>query len=73
MPVPWSLFSTFAMSQRGIGDVHVVGDRAEWLHAELLPFERGLEYTSDTRIDLPFATQGTMKTVTADFSGGPQG
>jgi outer membrane protein insertion porin family len=33
----------------------------------------GLTMTHDTRIDMPFATAGNMRTVTASFNGGPLG
>ena len=33
----------------------------------------GLTLTYDTRIDLPFASAGSMRTITAQFNGGPLG
>src|SRR5690606_12685868 len=33
----------------------------------------GLSYTYDTRIDLPFASGGAMRSIETDFSGGPLG
>jgi outer membrane protein insertion porin family len=33
----------------------------------------GLEYTYDTRVDMPFPFAGSLRTITADLSGGPLG
>ncbi len=73
MPVPWSLFSTFATSYNGESVTFMSGTVQNGCTRNCFRSNLGLEYTSDTRVDLPFATQGTMKTLTADFSGGPLG
>jgi outer membrane protein insertion porin family len=73
MPVPWSLFSTFALSYNGESATFTSGQIQNGCTRNCLRSNLGVEYTSDTRIDLPFATQGSMKTVTMDFSGGPLG
>lgn len=73
IPVPWSYFSNFAVSYNGESATFTSGTIVGSCSRNCLRSNVGLEYTSDTRVDLPFATQGTLKTVTTDFSGGPLG
>lgn len=73
MPVPWSLFSTFSASYGGESATFTSGQLQGGCMKNCFRSNLGLEYTSDTRVDLPFATQGMLKTITADFSGGPLG
>ncbi|MBL0939756.1 MAG: outer membrane protein assembly factor BamA [Gemmatimonadaceae bacterium] len=73
VPVPWSLFSTVAMSYNGESATFTSGQIQGSCSRNCFRSNLGLEYTSDTRVDLPFATEGSMKTVTTDFSGGPLG
>lgn len=73
LPVPWSLFSTFSASYGGESATFTSGQMQSGCTRNCFRSNLGLEYTSDTRVDLPFATQGMLKTITADFSGGPLG
>ena len=73
LPVPWSYFSTMAVSYNGESATFTSGTIQNTCTKNCFRSNVGLEYTYDTRIDLPFATGGSMRTVTADFSGGPLG
>ncbi|MCC6244041.1 MAG: outer membrane protein assembly factor BamA, partial [Gemmatimonadaceae bacterium] len=73
IPVPWSLFSTFAVSYNGESATFTSGTIQNGCSRNCFRSNIGLEYTSDTRFDMPFASGGTMKSVTMDFSGGPLG
>lgn len=73
LPVPWSLFSTLAMSYNGESVTFTSGQVAGSCSRNCFRSNLGLEYTTDTRVDLPFATGGSMKTLTLDLSGGPLG
>ncbi len=74
LPVPWSLFSSFAVSYNGESATFTQGTVANSTCSKnCLRSNIGLEYTYDTRVDLPFATSGSLRSVTTDFSGGPLG
>lgn len=73
IPVPWSLFSTAAISYSGESATFTSGTIRNGCTRNCFRSNLGLEFTSDTRVDLPFATQGAMKTITVDLSGGPLG
>jgi outer membrane protein insertion porin family len=71
--VPWSLFSTVAVSYNGESATFTQGTLATGCSRNCLRSNIGLEYTYDTRADLPFATSGSLRSITTDFSGGPIG
>lgn len=73
LPVPWSYFSTLAVSYNAEAATFTSGQIAGSCSRNCFRSNVGLEYTSDTRVDLPFATGGSLRTITADFSGGPIG
>lgn len=74
IPVPWSLFSSFAVSYNGESATFTQGTVANsTCSRNCLRSNIGLEYTYDTRVDLPFATAGSLRSITTDFSGGPLG
>ncbi len=73
LPVPWSLFSSVAVSYNGESATFTQGTIANTCSKNCLRSNIGLEYTYDTRIDMPFATAGSLRSVTMDFSGGPLG
>lgn len=73
IPVPWSLFSTFAVSYNGESSTFASGTVQGGCSRNCFRSNIGLEYTSDTRFDMPFASGGTLRSVTMDFSGGPLG
>jgi outer membrane protein insertion porin family len=73
LPVPWSYFSTLSVSYNGEAATFTSGQIQGACSRNCFRSNLGLEYTSDTRVDLPFATGGSLRTVTTDFSGGPLG
>jgi outer membrane protein insertion porin family len=73
LPVPWSYFSTLAVSYNAEAATFTSGQIQGACSRNCFRSNLGLEYTSDTRVDLPFATGGSLRTVTTDFSGGPLG
>ncbi len=73
IPVPWSLFSTFAVSYNGESATFTQGALQNGCTRNCLRSNIGLEYSYDTRSDLPFATSGSLRSITTDFSGGPLG
>lgn len=73
MPVPGSLFSTVAVSYNGESASFTSGTLTTGCTKNCLRSNLGVEYTYDTRADMPFATSGSLRSVTTDFSGGPLG
>ncbi|MBL0172361.1 MAG: outer membrane protein assembly factor BamA [Gemmatimonadaceae bacterium] len=73
LPVPWSLFSTFAVSYNGESATFTSGTVQNGCTKNCFRSNIGLEYTYDTRVDMPFASAGSLRSVTMDFSGGPLG
>jgi outer membrane protein insertion porin family len=69
-PVPWSYFSTVAVTYAGESATFTSGQIANSCSRNCLRSNVGLEYTTDTRVGLPFATQGSLKSVNLDLSGG---
>ena len=72
-PVPWSLRSTFALSYNGEATTFESGQVTNSCTKNCFRSNIGAEYTTDTRIELPFPTGGSLRTVTVDLSGGPLG
>ncbi|MFL5574438.1 MAG: outer membrane protein assembly factor BamA [Gemmatimonadaceae bacterium] len=75
-PVPQSPFTRLFLSYGGesihYGSGGFLGDvRAQFPNS--FRSTLGLTATRDTRIDLPFATAGSLQTATAQFNGGPLG
>ncbi|MEQ1690649.1 MAG: outer membrane protein assembly factor BamA [Gemmatimonas sp.] len=73
LPVPWSLFSTFAVSYNGESATFTSGAIQNGCTRNCFRSNVGLEYTYDTRYDMPFASGGALRSVTVDLSGGPLG
>jgi outer membrane protein insertion porin family len=76
-PVPWSRFTRLYLSY-GAERVKAGGGLFERDTSTLFVqngfrSSLGLTATHDTRIDLPFATEGGLQTVSAQFNGGPLG
>ena len=75
-PVPGSYFSTFgvtytadAITLRGVDqNLYNFACTRNCFRSAL-----GADLTNDTRVDLPFASAGGLRTITADFTGGPLG
>jgi outer membrane protein insertion porin family len=72
-PVPWSLRSTFALSYTGESVSYLSGTIAGECTKNCFRSNIKAEYTYDTRVELPFPTGGSLRTITTDFSGGPLG
>ena len=73
LPVPWSYQSTLAVSYNGESATFTQGTLATGCSRNCFRSNLGAEYTHDTRIDLPFATEGSLRSVNVDLSGGPLG
>ncbi|MEO7999668.1 MAG: outer membrane protein assembly factor BamA, partial [Gemmatimonadaceae bacterium] len=73
-PVPWSLRSTIAFTYQGEATTFESGVvQGGSCTKNCFRSNIGAEYTYDTRIELPFPTAGSLRTVTLDLSGGPLG
>lgn len=77
LPVPRSPFSRVQLSYNleGIdfGTTGLFGETRSIYGQGNVRSTFGVNFTRDTRIDLPFATAGGMETFNAQFSGGPLG
>jgi outer membrane protein insertion porin family len=77
VPVPNSPFSRVQLSYglEGIkfGTTGLFGQASDVYGDGSVRSTLGVNFTRDTRIDLPFATAGGMETFNAQFSGGPLG
>lgn len=73
LPVPGSLFSSVALSYNAEAATFTSGTIANTCTKNCFRSNIGVEYTYDTRVDMPFATEGSLRSVTMDFSGGPLG
>jgi outer membrane protein insertion porin family len=73
LPVPWSLFSTVALSYVGETTTFTTGQVTNTCLRNCFRSNLGVEFTSDTRVDMPFASGGSLRSFTTDFSGGPLG
>jgi len=72
-PVPWALRSTFAVTYNGEATTFESGTVTGSCTKNCFRSNIGAEYTTDTRIELPFPTGGSLRTVSVDLSGGPLG
>ena len=76
LPMPRSPFTRLFLSY-GAERVKLSGEDDELLEAysrgNSFRSTLGLTATNDTRIDMPFATAGSMRTLSAQFNGGPLG
>ena len=77
-PIPNSPFTRLFVSYGGervkYGNTGLLGSEATFCrHTNCFRSTLGFTSTHDTRIDLPFATGGSMQTLTAQFNGGPLG
>ncbi len=70
LPVPRSLFSSVAASYNGETATFLQSQVQSGCTRNCFRSNIGLEYTYDNRIDLPFATGGSLRSLTTDFSGG---
>ncbi|HYW33307.1 MAG TPA: outer membrane protein assembly factor BamA [Gemmatimonas sp.] len=72
LPTPWSYLSSIGVSYNGETATFTQGTAQVCLQ-NCFRSTLGFEYTYDTRFDMPFATGGSLRSVTMDFSGGPLG
>ena len=72
-PVPWSVRSTVALSYKAEAASFLSGTIAGQCSKNCLRSNLGAEYNYDSRIELPFPTGGSLRSVTVDLSGGPLG
>lgn len=70
LPTPWSFFSTVAVSYNAESATFTSGQITNGCTRNCFRSNLGLEYTYDTRVDMPFATEGSLRSVTTDLSGG---
>jgi outer membrane protein insertion porin family len=73
VPTPWSFFSTVAVSYNVENATFTSGTIVGSCSRNCLRSNVGLEYQYDTRVDMPFATQGSLRSLQLDLSGGPFG
>jgi outer membrane protein insertion porin family len=74
-PVPGSYFSRFSVSYNGESATfsQLTSGTTNDCTQNCFRSNLGGDFTNDTRGGLPFATSGGLRTLTADFSGGPLG
>ncbi len=73
LPTPWSYRSTLSLSYNGEAATFSGGQSTGLCTRNCFRSNVGLGYTYDTRIGLPFAFAGSLRSVDSDFSGGPLG
>jgi outer membrane protein insertion porin family len=78
LPVPGSFYTRVFVSYGAeavrYGDDGLLGDvNSEFSNTRFFRSTLGLDLTRDTRVDLPFATEGALQSFGAQFNGGPLG
>lgn len=73
-PVPWSYNSAFSVTYGAESATFTGNSLADGVCSRnCFRSSVGLDYTFDNRLGMPFPFTGSLRTVTADFSGGPLG
>jgi outer membrane protein insertion porin family len=72
-PVPWSYNSALSVTYGGESATFTQGQLLGSCSRNCFRSSVGLDYTFDNRLGMPFPFTGSLRTVTADFSGGPLG
>ncbi|MCU0615670.1 MAG: outer membrane protein assembly factor BamA [Gemmatimonadaceae bacterium] len=72
-PVPWSYTSALSVTYGAETATFTQGTLGNTCLRNCFRSSIGLDYTSDTRLGMPFPFAGALRTITADFSGGPLG
>lgn len=72
-PVPWTYNASLSVTYGGESATFTQGQLAGFCSRNCFRSNVGLDYTFDNRLGMPFPFTGTLRTVTADFSGGPLG
>ncbi|MBY0488965.1 MAG: outer membrane protein assembly factor BamA [Gemmatimonadaceae bacterium] len=71
LPVPWNYFSSLALSYTGEATTFTSGFvQNSTCQRNCFRSSIGLGYQYDTRVDMPFATQGSLRSINTDFTGG---
>ncbi len=72
-PVPWSYNSAFSVTS-GVENVSFLNGQLEGsCSRNCLRSHVGFDYTFDNRLGMPFPFTGSLRSASADFSGGPLG
>lgn len=69
-PVPWSYFSSLSVSYNAEAATFTQGNLGTGCIRNCFRSNVGVGFQYDTRIDMPFATQGSLRSINTDFSGG---
>lgn len=72
-PVPWSYNSALSVTYGAESATFTQGQLAGACSRNCLRSNVGLDFTFDNRLGMPFPFTGSLRTITADFSGGPLG
>jgi outer membrane protein insertion porin family len=72
-PVPWSYFSSLSLSYNAEAATFTQGTFNTGCSKNCFRSNIGVGYQYDTRIDMPFATEGSLRSINTDFSGGALG
>ena len=77
VPFPGSrftrVFTSYGLESVRFGSEGLLGRETTQQCTGCLRSTLGLDISRDTRIDMPFATEGQLQTVSAQFNGGPLG
>lgn len=72
-PVPWSYTSALSVTYGVETATFTQGSLLDACIRNCLRSSLGFDYTFDNRLGMPFPFAGSLRTITADFSGGPLG
>jgi|APMI01.1.fsa_nt_gi outer membrane protein insertion porin family len=74
IPVPWSYFSSASVSYTGEATTYTSGTVVNSTCSKnCFRSSIGMGYQYDTRVDMPFATEGSLRSINTDFTGGVLG
>lgn len=72
-PVPWSYNAALSVTYGAESATFTQGTLLDTCTRNCFRSSLGLDYTFDNRLGMPFPFAGSLRTITADFSGGPLG
>jgi outer membrane protein insertion porin family len=72
-PVPWSYNSALSVTYGGESATFTQGQILGSCSRDCFRSSVAFDYTFDNRLGMPFPFTGSLRTLTADFSGGPLG
>ena len=67
------VFTSYGVESVRFGNSGLLGDVSQDGCQGCIRSTLGLDITRDTRVDMPFATDGRLQTISAQFNGGPLG